>query len=301
VRFLLSGSSGFVGKYLHRFLQSDGHEVRRLVRHSPQSAGEFQWDPEGHELNADALNGVEVVINLNGASIAGKRWTKAYKQELTDSRVKATLLLAETMTGMLEPPRLFISFSGAGYYGYHDSAVEVSEHDPRGSSFIATLAQSWEHAAKPATAAGISVLHPRLGIVIGNGGMLAKLLPVFRLGLGARLGSGRQPFSWIALDDIGPALLHCIEHKLAGPVNFTGPHPATNAGFTRALARELHRRALFTATGFALRLMLGQVSDELLQGATVVPRRLLDSGYRFRYPDLVSALRQYIPQLLARR
>jgi uncharacterized protein len=267
VQFLLSGATGFVGRYLDGFLRANGHQTRRLVRSTPKEDGDMAWDPVQGILNPQAFDGIDVVINLNGASIAGQRWTPAYKRELLESRIIPTALLAQTMARLEKPPPLFISFSGAGYYGWtvqapdtpldlalkageylhrrgyliptiefgEDNAVpaiETTEDSPSGSSFVARLAQQWEAAADPARQERIRVFHPRLGVVIGNGGMLAKLLPLFRLGLGARLGSGRQPFSWVALEDIGPGLLHCIEHKLEGAVNFTGPQPVNNAQFT---------------------------------------------------------------------
>jgi uncharacterized protein (TIGR01777 family) len=266
------------------------------VRHAPRDAGEVEWDPQAGKLDPSAFHNIDVVINLNGATIAGHRWTRAYKQELIDSRVKPTELLASTMAQLDEPPAVFISFSGAGYYGYHSADTILDEDSSAGSTFLAQLAQQWEMAAEPARQAGIRVVHPRLGVVIGKGGMLAKLLPVFRAGLGARLGSGQQSFSWIALHDIGPALLHCIEHGLDGPVNFTAPHAVTSAQFTRLLSSALQRPALLAVPGFALRLVTGEVADELLNGANVAPRRLVESGYEFALPSLSEALARYIPR-----
>jgi uncharacterized protein len=231
---------------------------------------------------------------MGGASIAGCRWSADYKDLLVSSRVLPTCLLATTLTQLREPPAVFISFSAVGYYGYHDLAMPLDEQADPGSTFLAELAQQWEQAAQLVADSGIQLIQPRLGVVIGGGGMLAKLLPVFRLGLGAKLGDGNQAFSWIALDDIGPALLHCIAAELAGPVNFTAPETVTNAQFTREVASALHRPAPFMVPAFALRMLAGEVAEELLHGANAIPQRLLDSGYSFRYPTLHAAITHYM-------
>jgi len=301
VRFLISGASGFIGTYLTEFLRArQQHGVGCLVRHTPNGSDEFQWNPDDGTLDAAAFDGIDAVINLSGASIAGRRWTESYKRVLMDSRVKPTTLLVEAMARIGNPPRVFVSFSGAGIYGYHGMGFECDEQTPAGATFIASLAQQWEAAAQPARDAGIQVIHPRLGSVMGNGGMLKKLAPMFRFGLGARLGNGRQAFSWIALDDIGPAILHCIEHQLEGAVNFTAPQTVDNAQFTRLLAKTVHRPALISAPARLLKLMVGGLADEMLHGQRVVPQRLTDSGYQFRFPALEAAVEHYVPQVLHR-
>jgi len=301
VRFLVSGSSGFVGTYLVGFLRAEGHDVTRLVRHSISASDEHAWDPDQGMLDEGALEEIDVAINLAGASIAGKRWTGSYKQEILRSREGPTRLLAQTMTKMKTPPRVFISVSGVGVYGHHPIGEVLDEGSPVGDTFLADVCKRWEAAAQPAATAGVRVIHPRFGSIMGPGSMLGGLVPMFRAGLGVRLGSGRQAFSWLALDDIGPAMLHCIDHAASGPLNFTAPEVVINRDFTRALAKSVHRPALFSAPGPLLRLIVGGLADEMLEGQHAVPGKLLGSGYHFRFPTLQGALEHYVPQLLHRR
>ncbi|MDQ3022821.1 MAG: TIGR01777 family oxidoreductase [bacterium] len=292
--FLLSGASGFIGGYLAQYLGAQGHAVRRLVRAETRMESEFAWNPQRGEINVAAFDGVDVVVNLSGAGIADRRWTPQYKREIRDSRVQSTSLLARSIAE-LQAPSVFVSMSAIGWYGHRDPGEVQTEESPSGSGFMAEVSQAWEAAAEPARNAGVRVIHPRMGVVVGNGAMLQKLAPLFRSGIGGRLGSGRQVMSWIALDDIGPALLHCNEHGLSGAFNFTSPQPVTNGEFTTELAAQLHRPAITTVPAFALRAMLGEVADELLYGQNVHPRKLEDSGYVFSLPSLHDALVKYLP------
>jgi uncharacterized protein (TIGR01777 family) len=296
VRFLLSGASGYLGGYLRTFLAEQGLEVARLVRTSSQGANEFSWDLAAGTIDARAFDGVDVVINLSGAGIADQRWSKAYKREILSSRVDSTALLARSIATLSTKPA-FISFSAVGWYGHREPDEVLAEASSPGSGFMAEVAQAWEQAAHPAREAGVRVIHPRLGVVVGTGGMLEKLVPVFRSGIGGRLGNGKQVMSWVAQDDIGPALLHCLDRSLDGPVNLCSPQPVTNAEYTAALAHALHRPGVATVPAFALRAMVGEVATELLNGQRVLPQRLVEAGYAFQLPSLEAALQRYLPQL----
>lgn len=293
-KVLISGASGMLGVALRRQLAERGTPVVQLVRRGPIGENELAWNPAASPAvaNPEPLEGCAAAIHLSGASIAGHRWTEVYKRELFSSRVDSTRALAGLLAGLRTPPRTLIVASAIGIYGDRGDEL-LDESSASGTGFLAGLCQQWEEAARPAREAGIRVVHARFGVVLGNGpGALGKMLPVFRLGLGGRLGSGRQWLSWVSLDDAIGAILFALETPdMTGPVNFTAPNPVTNLEFTKALARHLHRPGILPAPAFALRLALGEMADEaLLASARVVPRALLTAGFRFVHPTLPEAL-----------
>jgi len=298
MRVAITGSSGLIGSALVERLRADGHQVTRLVRGRERAvgAGAVHWDPARGEVDAAGLEGHDVVIHLAGESIVGL-WTARKKARIRDSRVEGTRLIAGALAGLARPPAVLLSASATGFYGARPPDEVLDEEASPGTGFLAETAQAWEAAADPARAAGIRVVHARFGLVLSpRGGALAAMLPVFRLGLGGRLGSGAQVWSWIALDDVVEAALHVVRtDPLAGPVNFVAPEPVSNAEFTRVLGRVLRRPTLFAVPAFAARLVAGEMAEEmLLTGARVEPRRLLESGYRFRFPSLEPALRHLL-------
>jgi uncharacterized protein (TIGR01777 family) len=281
MRVVVSGSSGLIGTALGASLASTGDEMIRLVRRSPTSPGEIGWDPLAADGGIDrgAIDGADAVVHLAGAPIAAGRWTAARKQEIRDSRVAGTRGLVSALAAMDQPPSVLLSGSAIGYYG-DTGGREVDESAPPGAGFLADVVRDWEAAAAPARDAGIRVVNLRTGIVLSRqGGVLGRLLPMFRLGLGARIGAGSQVMSWIMLTDVSRIIRFLLDrHDLDGPVNVTSPHPATNAEFTSALAAAVGRHARLGVPAAVLRLGLGEVAGELLSSARVLPRRLLEAG-----------------------
>ena len=265
------------------------------MRRTP-GPGEIRWDPDARQLDAAALQGIDGAINLAGENIA-TRWTDRARERIRTSRIMGTTLLAETMAGLSPRPRVLISVSAVGFYGDRGEEVLTEESGP-GQGFLPQLAQEWEGAAQPARRAGIRVVHPRFGIVLsGDGGALEKMLPPFRLGVGGRLGSGKQWMSWIAMDDVIGALLHLLRTEtLEGPVNFTAPGAVRNAEFTRCLGKVLGRPTIFPVPTAALYLLYGREMprEALLASTRVTPRRLEQSAYRFRFPELETALKRVL-------
>ncbi|MFC3998771.1 TIGR01777 family oxidoreductase [Nocardiopsis sediminis] len=292
MRIAITGASGLVGTALSRSLTEDGHEVLRLVRRAPRDLAEVRWDPAGGGVDTDRLAGTDAVVHLAGAPLGPARWTPRYKHRIRESRVMGTRVLAVALAGMARPPRRLVSASAVGYYG--DTGHTVTDEDsPRGMGFLADLVVDWEGATAPASDAGISVAHVRSGVVLARrGGLLGAVLPLFRLGLGARLGSGRQYMSWISLADEVGAIRFLLERpELTGPFDLTAPEPVTNADYTAALARAVHRPAPLAVPGVLMRAALGGFADEAaLVDQRVVPKRLLEAGYSFRHPDIPSAL-----------
>lgn len=294
----VTGASGLIGRALTHFLTTGGHTVVRIGR-GPASAQvspqlrDVQWDPAAGRLDARAFDGIDAVVHLAGANV-GERWTPEHRRAILDSRVQGTRLVAETIAGMARPPRVLVSASAIGYYGDRGDEV-LDERSGRGRGFLADVTAAWEAAADPARAAGIRVVHPRFGVVLSpSGGALAKLLPLFQLGAGGPLGSGRQWMSVISLDDaVGAVHAVIAREDLAGAVNVVLPEPVRNADFARVLGRVLHRPSLVPAPAFALRLAMGrqQADEVLLASERVVPRRLLAAGFRFRHPTLDDTLR----------
>lgn len=293
MRVAITGSTGLIGTALAASLRAAGYEVISLVRRPPASDAEVRWDPSAADggVRPSALSGLDAVVNLSGAPIAGARWTAARKQLLRASRIGSTSALVRAMLAADRPPRVLLSGSGIHWYGDTGDRA-VAETAPPGQGFLAALVRDWEAAAEPASAAGIRVVYLRSGVVLARrGGMLRPLLPPFRLGLGARIGAGSQYLSWISLTDHVRAVRFLLNHgDLAGGVNLTAPDPATNAEFTRALAAAVGRPALLALPGWALRLALGEMSTELLCSIRVVPARLQQAGFAFEYPEIGPAL-----------
>lgn len=290
MRVAVSGASGLIGTALSGDLAATGHDVVRLVRREARSATEISWNPSS-ALDPAALAGVDAVVHLSGAPIAAKRWTPARKAELRASRITSTTTLVTAMTAATPPPRVLICGSAIGYYGDTGDRV-VDEGGRAGTGFLPDLVRDWEAAAEPASASGVRVASIRSGVVLAaEGGMLGRLMLPFRLGLGAKIGSGSQYLSWISLTDEVRAIKFALDRAdICGPVNLTAPEPVTNAEFTRALAKVLGRPALFTLPSPVLSAALGEVASELLASARVVPAKLLQAGFTFSDPDIRTAL-----------
>ena len=293
MRIAVTGSTGLIGAALVAALRDGGHRVIRLVRQTPASEDEIAWDPLAPTggLAPGALDGFDAAIHLAGANVAGRRWTAAYKQEIRASRVRGTRALAGALAAASAPPSVLLSGSAIGWYG-DTGGREVDESSPAGSGFLSGVVREWEAAARRAEEAGIRVVTMRSGVVMSRrGGVLARMLPPFRLGLGARLGSGTQVMSWITLADYAAIVSFLLAHpEITGPVNLTTPYPVTNAEFTSALAAAVHRPGVLFLPERALKLAIGGVSSDILASARVMPRRLEAAGYRFRFPDLPAAL-----------
>ena len=295
MHIVVSGASGLVGSALVPLLTSQGHRVSSLVRRKPRP-GEIRWNPAAGSLDPAALEGADAVVHLSGENVA-RRWTERRKARIRSSRVASTRLLSETLAGLSRPPQVMISASAVGIYGERGDEV-LTEESPPGDegNFLVSVAQEWESAAEPARVEGIRVVHPRFGLVLSRtGGALRKMLLPFRLGLGGRLGSGKQWMSWISIDD-AVDIVHraLVDNRIQGPINLTAPEPVTNRDFTRTLGRVLSRPAVFAVPEGALRLALGEMGSTVLSSTRVLPARLLQAGFRFRHPDLESALRHVL-------
>lgn len=292
MKIVVSGASGFLGSALVPALRADGHDVVRLVRREPRAADEIRWDPSRGEIDQEALRGIDAAVHLAGAGVGDRRWTPAYKQSILDSRVLGTGTLARALGELPRPPRVLLSGSAIGYYG--DTGKHAAdERTPAGETFLAGVTRDWEAATAPAEHAGIRVVHARSGLVMApKGGAFGRLLLLMRFGLGGRLGSGRQWWSWVTLEDELRAMRFLLTaDDIAGPVNVTAPEPATNADITRALARALHRPSLAVAPAAVLRVVLGEFAEELLISQRAVPARLLEAGFSFKHPDVATAAR----------
>lgn len=296
---LVSGSTGLIGEALVSELEAGGHRVVRLSRSS--RGGAVRWDPMRGEIEAERLVGIDAAVHLAGESIAGEnpvtgRWTQGRKARIRESRTRGTRLLAETLAGLPTPPRVLVSASAIGYYGDRGDEVLREESAPA-DSFLGEVCREWEAAADPAREAGIRVVHPRFGIVLSKeGGALGTTLPIFKLGGGGRIGSGRQWWSWVALDDVVGATVHSLTtDSLSGPANVTSPNPLRNAEYTSILGRVLGRPTVIPLPAPVARVALGEVADELLlASARVEPAKLEETGYQFRYPELEGALRHLL-------
>jgi uncharacterized protein len=296
MKVAVTGASGLVGGALVPSLRAGGHEVVSFVRRAPKAKDEARWDPGVGEIDVSALEGVAAVVHLAGENIAGGLWTEARKARLRSSRVGPTRLLAETLAGLEEKPKVLVSASAIGYYGSRGDAW-VTETDPPADDFLGGLSAAWEEATEPAAKAGIRVARLRTGLVLSaKGGALGKMLLPFRAGVGGVVGPGTQYVSWIAIDDLVGVIHHALERvDLAGAVNAVAPAPVTNAELTRTLGRVLGRPTIVPAPAFALRLVLGEMAEATLLSSTRVrPDRLLATGYRFRFPELEGALRHVL-------
>lgn len=294
MKLVIAGASGFLGKALVTDLRGHGHQVDTLVRRRPAAESEFEWHPERGELDAQLLAGADAVVCLSGAGVADKRWTDAYRQVLVESRLQPTSTIAGALAGLSPQlrPATFVSSSAIGYYGERGDQP-LPETATAGTGFLADLVRRWEAATEPAGRAGVRVVMLRTGLVLSStGGFMKRLVPLFKLGAGGKLGSGRQYQSWITLADEIGAIRHALQtDQLEGPVNLVGPEPVRNAEFSTALAAALHRPAMLPAPAFGLRLALGKFADEgVLVSQRVLPEKLLASGYRFEHADLRSAL-----------
>lgn len=293
MRILVSGSTGLIGSALVPALRSAGHDVSRLVRSESTKEDEIFWKPSAGQIDGESLAGFDAVVHLAGENIGSGRWSEERKRRIRDSRVEGTRLLSEALAELQTPPGLLVSASAVGFYG--DRGDEVLDEDsPPGTGFLADVCREWEAAADAARERGVRVVHTRFGVVLSReGGALAKMLMPFKLGLGGRVGSGKQYWSWVALDDLIGAVQHTIAHEeLSGPVNVTAPNPVTNREFTKALGRVLGRPTVFPLPAAVARLALGEMADEMLLASTrAVPKRLSASGYRFQHAELEAALR----------
>ncbi len=289
-RIAISGASGLIGTALVGHLKSEGHTVQRLVRRTPITADEVQWDPQTSYVDLTALEGVDAIIHLAGVGVGDRRWTKKYKSEILNSRLLGTSAIAKAVAEL--KPQVFISASAIGWYGESGNRAVV-ESDRVGDDFLAAVCREWERAAD--LAGEVRTVKIRTGLVLDpTGGALGKMLPLFRLGFGGKLGSGKQWWSWITLHDQIRAIVFALENPISGPVNLTSPNPVTNQEFTSALARALHRPAVFPAPAFALKLALGGFSSEILGSKKVIPHVLQEAGFTWDYPHITEALNQLV-------
>lgn len=290
MKIAVTGSSGLIGTALVDALRTDGHDVLRLVRRVPQGPDEVQWDPE-QPLSPAKLDGVEAAVNLSGAGVGDKRWSESYKRTLVDSRVNPTHTLATALAALDPKPKVLLQGSAIGYYGDHGD-TPVDETTGPADDFLARLTVRWEAAAAPAEAAGIRVVYLRTGLVVSrNGGAWGRMFPIFRFGLGGKLGNGRQYWSFISLSDHVRAMKFLLTSDVSGPVNLTGPDPVTNAEVTKAMGKVLHRPTLLPAPAFGLKLVLGEFSTEPLRSQRILPNVLLKAGFEFEHPTIEAAIR----------
>jgi len=291
-RIAVTGASGLIGSALVGYLKSEGHTVQRLVRRATVAPDEIRWDPKTGYVDIDALRGVDAVIHLAGVGVGDKRWTKRYRSEILNSRLLGTTAIANAVAEV--KPQVFISASAIGWYGDSGNRAVV-EIDSVGNDFLAAVCREWEGAAD--LAGEVRTVKLRTGLVLDpTGGALGKMLPLFRFGLGGKLGSGKQWWSWITLHDVVRAIVFCLEKKISGPVNLTSPNPVTNQEFTSALARAMKRPALFPAPAIALKIALGGFSSEVLGSKKVMPSALTEAGFKWDYPHISTALEALVEQ-----
>jgi uncharacterized protein (TIGR01777 family) len=291
-RIAITGASGLIGTALVGHLKSEGHTVQRFVRRPVVAPDEIQWDPKTGYVDIEALRGVDAVIHLAGVGVGDKRWSKKYKADILNSRLLGTTAIAKAVTEV--KPQVFISASAIGWYGESGNRAVV-ESDRVGDDFLAAVCREWEAAAD--LAQGVRTVKIRTGLVLDpTGGALGKMLPLFRLGLGGKLGNGKQWWSWITLHDVIRAISFLLEKKIEGPVNLTSPNPVTNQEFTSALARAMHRPALFPAPALGLKIALGGFSSEILGSKKVMPQELTNAGFTWDYPHITNALTALIEE-----
>ncbi len=291
-RIAITGASGLIGTALVGYLKSEGHTVQRLVRRTAVAPDEVQWDPKTGFVDLEPLRGVDAIIHLAGVGVGDKRWSKKYKAEILNSRLLGTTAIAHAVTELA--PQVFISASAIGWYGESGNRAVV-ESDRVGDDFLAAVCREWEAAAD--LAQGVRTVKLRTGLVLDpTGGALGRMLPLFRFGLGGKLGNGKQWWSWITLHDLIRAVSFLLEKPISGAINLTGPNPVTNQEFTSALARALHRPALFPAPAIALKIALGGFSSEILGSKKVIPNVLSEAGFEWDYPHISSALSALIEE-----
>lgn len=296
MKVLVTGSHGLVGSALIRLLTAENHSVSRLVRESSTKVTDIAWNPVAGTIDKQKLEGFDIVLHLAGESIASGRWTEEKKGRIRDSRVIGTRLLAKTLAELPQRPATLVSASAIGYYGDRGDEL-LTEQSRTGTDFLSDVCVEWENATTPASEAGIRVVLPRFGIILDKkGGALAKMLPPFRMGIGGRIGDGRQWMSWIALDDVINGLQFIAgNQRISGPVNFVAPNPVTNAEFTKTLGRVLSRPTLFPVPAFGARLVFGEMADALLLSSQrVEPACLKSENYTFRFSQLENALRHIL-------
>jgi uncharacterized protein len=286
----MSGASGFLGRALCDYLEARGARVRRLVRRPATGEDEISWSPNAGDIDPSALEGLDAIVHLAGENVGSGRWTAEKKERIKNSRVAGTRTLARAIAQLNLPPRVWISASGVGYYGHRGDEL-LDETASPADDFLSQVCQAWE-AESRAAEGQTRVIQLRLGMVLGKGGgPLLKMLPFFKLGLGGRLGTGRQYLSWVALRDVLRATEYCLEtESISGPVNCVAPTAVTNAEFTRALGKALHRPTVFPVPSFGLRALYGEITDDLMASQRAVPRVLLDAGFRFEHQNIDSAL-----------
>jgi uncharacterized protein (TIGR01777 family) len=293
VKVVLTGASGLLGGTLIESLHGDGHDTVRLVRRQPRTPDEARWDPAAGQVDPDALRDADAVINLAGPGLGDRPWTPSYKREVLTARIDATHTIATAIAATDPRPRVLVSASAVGYYGNPGDAV-LDENDPAGDSYLAHIASEWERAAAPARDAGVRVVTMRTAVVVSakGGAFGRRLLPLFRLGFGGRIGSGRQWWSWVTLGDYVRAVRFLLDRDdIDGPVNISAPEPIRNADMTNAMGRVLHRPTVAVAPGFLLRLPLRDFAEDLLGGQRVIPARLTEAGFVFEQPTFEPALR----------
>lgn len=292
-KLLISGSHGLVGKGLIKALEADGHEIYRLVRHAPNSEKEIEWSPDRYSIAISRIEGFDAVYHLAGESIASGRWNDEKKRKIRESRTKGTKLLADALANLSQPPKTLISASAIGYYGDRGDEL-LTETSAPGNDFLAGVCVEWEKATEQARAKGVRVVNTRFGIILDQeGGALAKMLTPFRMGIGGRIGDGKQWMSWIALADVISALQFTLKNEsMNSPVNFVAPNPVRNAEFTKTLGSVLSRPTIFPIPEFGVRLAFGEMADALLLSSQrVEPKSLAAAGYQFEHPQLAAALR----------
>lgn len=295
MKVLIAGASGLVGSALIPALESVGGEVTRLVR-TPAGVAEIEWHPNSDQIDASTLEGFDAIINLAGENIAAGRWTDDQKRKIHDSRVNGTHLLSEAIAKLKDKPKVFLCASATGIYGDRDDET-LDEQSDSGGGFLAGVCREWEKATEPAVQAGVRTVNLRFGPIISReGGMLAKMLTPFKMGMGGKVGSGKQYIAWVAIDDAVKAIkLALVDDRFRGPLNIVSPNPVTNEEFTKTLGHVLSRPTALHMPAFAVRLAFGEMADEmLLTSQCVMPKKLNDAGYEFEYPELEGALRKHL-------
>jgi uncharacterized protein (TIGR01777 family) len=292
---LISGASGMIGAALIRTAEAKQIQVLKLIRRGVRAADEISWRPEADSPveHVASLEGLDAAIHLSGANLSSRRWTQAYKQEIAESRIGSTRALVKVLASLKQPPKTLLCASATGIYGERGDEI-LTEDSSTGSGFLEDVCRQWEAEADRAKEAGIRVVHLRFSVVLSPGaGALHRMLPLFRLGMGGRLGSGQEWMSWIALTDVVRAIYFALEStEIKGPVNLSTPNPVTNKEFTRALGEALHRPAFLAVPAFALRAAFGEIADAALLASTrALPKRLSEAGFEFVLPEIGHALR----------